>query len=34
MIVEDEKEQQIIEEDLDLNVAASSSVVEEPEFSP
>jgi hypothetical protein len=34
MIVEDEKEQAIIEENLDLNVPASSSTVQEPEFSP
>ena len=34
MIVEDEKEQDIIEENLDLNVPPSSSTVQEPEFSP
>ena len=33
MIVEDEKEQDIIEENLDLNVPPSSSTVQEPEFS-
>jgi hypothetical protein len=32
MIVEDEK-QEDIEENLDLNEAASSTIVEEPEFS-
>ena len=34
MIVEDEKEPDIIEENLDLNVPPSSSTVQEPEFSP
>jgi hypothetical protein len=34
MIVEDEKEPDIIEENLDLNVTPSSSTVQEPEFSP
>jgi hypothetical protein len=34
MIVEDEKEQDIIEENLDLNVTPSSSTVQEPEFFP
>jgi hypothetical protein len=34
MIVEDEKEPDIIEENLDLNVTPSSSAVQEPEFSP
>jgi len=34
MIVEDEKDPQIIEENLDLNVPPSSSIVQEPEFSP
>jgi hypothetical protein len=34
MIVEDEKEQHIIEENLDLNVTPSSSAVQAPEFSP
>ena len=34
MIVEDEKEKDIIEENLDLNVPPSSSTVQEPEFSP
>jgi hypothetical protein len=34
MIVEDEKEQDIIEENLDLNVTPSSSTIQEPEFSP
>ena len=34
MIVEDEKEHDIIEENLDLNVPPSSSTVQEPEFSP
>ena len=34
MIVEDEKEKDIIKENLDLNVPPSSSTVQEPEFSP
>jgi len=34
MIVEDEKEAEIIEENLDLNVPPSSTTVQEPEFSP
>jgi len=34
MIVEDEKEKDIIEENLDLNVPPSSSTVQELEFSP
>jgi hypothetical protein len=34
MIVEDEKTPELIEENLDLNVAPSSSTVQEPEFSP
>ncbi|XP_002449057.2 putative nuclease HARBI1 [Sorghum bicolor] len=34
MIVEDEKDQDIIEENLDLNMPPSSSTVQEPEFSP
>ncbi|XP_066386729.1 uncharacterized protein [Miscanthus floridulus] len=34
MIVEDEKENDIIEENLDLNVPPSSSTVQESEFSP
>ncbi|XP_066369387.1 uncharacterized protein [Miscanthus floridulus] len=34
MIVEDEKENDIIEENLDLNVPPSSSTVQEPKFSP
>jgi hypothetical protein len=33
MIVEDEKERDIIEENLDLNEPPSSSTVQEPEFS-
>jgi len=34
MIVEDEKEKDIIEENLDLNVPPSSSTIQEPKFSP
>jgi hypothetical protein len=34
MIVEDEKQQDIIEENLDLNVVPSSATVQEPENSP
>jgi hypothetical protein len=34
MIVEDEKQQDIIEENLDLNVAPSSATVQELENSP
>jgi hypothetical protein len=34
MIVEDEKTPELIEENLDLNVAPSSSTVHEPEFTP
>jgi hypothetical protein len=34
MIVEDEKDLAMIEENIDLNVAPSSSTVEAPEFSP
>jgi len=34
MIVEDEKEKDIIEENLDLNMPPSSSTFQEPEFSP
>jgi hypothetical protein len=34
MIVEDEKEEDIIEENLNLNVPPSSSAVQEPKFSP
>jgi hypothetical protein len=33
VIVEDEKEEDI-EENLDLNVAPSSTAIEEPKFSP
>ena len=34
MIVEDEKTPELIEENLDLNVAPSSSTVHEPKFTP
>jgi hypothetical protein len=34
MIVEDEKKEEDIEENLDLNMAPSSATVQEPEISP